>query len=154
MVESLIAALEANKLVADEHPNVGRPNDVNDLANPGGLAVAADLGLDDTEAQAIAKQFALHIGEPGKLSLMAVRRHPRLGTLAVGMFWGYLTRLREEQVTGPEQAIKNQIVGYLKGKAVAARDEEPNAVTHAARSELNKQATKFELAAEALEGMD
>ncbi len=154
MVESLIAALEANKLVADAHPNTGRPSDVNDLANPGGLAVAADLGLSDTEAQAIAKQFALHIGEPGRLSLMQVRRHPRLGTLAVGMFWGYLARLREEQVTGPEAAIKNQIIGYLKGKALAARDEEANAPTRDARSELNKRATQFELAAEALEGMD
>jgi len=154
MVESLIAALEANKLVADDHPNTGRPSSVNDLMNPGGRAVAADLGLDDTEAQAIAKQFALHVGEPGKLSLGAVRRHPRMGVLAVGMFWGYLARLREEQVIGPEAAIKNQIIGYLKGKALAARDEEANAPTPDARSELRKLATEFELAAEALEKIE
>jgi hypothetical protein len=154
MVESLIAALEANKLIADDNPNTGRPSSVDDLANPGGLAVAADLGLSETEAQAIAKQLALHVGEPGNLSLAAVRRHPRLGTLAVGMFWGYLARLREEQVVGPEPAIRNQIIGYLKGKASAARDEEANAPTSDARSELNKRATAYELAAEALESED
>lgn len=50
----------------------------------------------------------------------------------------------------PDEIILNQVIGYLKGKASLARDEEPNAPTQAARSELNKRATTYELAAEKL----
>lgn len=51
----------------------------------------------------------------------------------------------------PENAIKNQIIGYLKGKASLARDEEANAPDLEAKRDLNSRATRFELAAVALE---
>ncbi len=53
--------------------------------------------------------------------------------------------------TPSPEVIRNQVLGYMKGKACAAREEEANAPTHDARSTLNKRATMFELAAEALE---
>jgi len=55
-------------------------------------------------------------------------------------------------LVGPdvEGVVLNQVIGYLKGKASCARDEEPNAPTGEARSTLNKRATALELAAEAL----
>jgi hypothetical protein len=60
----------------------------------------------------------------------------------------YASNLLDRLTLPPEEEIHDQVIGYLKGRAQKARDEEAN--SDPPDQELNKRATKFELAAEAL----
>lgn len=52
----------------------------------------------------------------------------------------------------PHPAVLNQVIGYMKGKAMAADDEAANAPTDNARQELLKKAEAFRGIASLLEG--
>jgi hypothetical protein len=146
-------AVSANEAAGEVAVETGaRSSGDQDIISPGGRAIAAALGYDIEDANAIALVFAEHVGGNGKVPIGVVRRNPVTASLTVGMFMGYMHRIREEQESAsePAEAIRRQVIGYLKGKASMLRDEEPNAPTSDARSDLNKEATALELAAEAL----
>lgn len=147
--DQLRGALATNDSVGLEHmqPGARTTGQHGDFVSPAGVGIGAALGLDKDEVNKMAEVFAQHIGA-GKVTVLQVFKNEQTCALAIGMVMGWLARVREE-ADNPEEVILNQVVGYLKGKATAKRDEIPNAVGN--HSELNKQATALELAAEALE---
>lgn len=149
-IEAVKDALGEIERIGKPHNGPTRSTGDEDIVAPGGLAIAAELGISAEQANQLGLVFVHHIG--GGYPLWMIREDPKLASLAIGMFFGYLTRLLEERDADPTEVIRNQVIGYLKGKASVRRDEEPNTPTSDARSQLNKEATMLELAAEALEG--
>ncbi len=106
------------------------------------------MGVTENEAEQtlndMKERGIVHVDADGRWALNARPRLEAIETPVLSPLW-----LGE---TPSPEVIRNQVIGYMKGKACAARDEEANAPTRDARSKLNKRATMFELAAEALEG--
>jgi hypothetical protein len=95
-LDKLVAALERNTQVAEMVPKTGATKlRWDDLASPQMKAVAADLGLTPDEINALCMVFAEHVakGADPKTAM----RDDRAVTLMVGLTFGYLGRLAEEQ---------------------------------------------------------
>jgi hypothetical protein len=81
--------------VSDESKSKGP----DDLIAPSGLAIAADLGLGAEEANAMARVFFAHVGG-GEDKIKAVMASREATAVAIGMYMGWLTRLRQEKLEG------------------------------------------------------